>query len=549
MKISKYCFFLIIPMTISCNLLKKNADTLLYNGKIFLVDERGSFASAMAIKDGRVMAVGETEELRRNYAAGHEVNLEGKTVYPGFIDAHCHLYGLALSLQWVDLRGAGSFDEVIRRMQERAEQQPDGWLIGRGWDHNLWPGKQFPDRARLDQLFPGRPVVLMRIDGHSLLANRKALEAAGIDTLRRFPAGEVATVNGQLTGILSENAADYMRSIIPGPERQELSELLNRAQEICFRNGLTGVTDAGLDRETVELIDLMHQNGTLKIHVSAMLNPTRENIDYYITKGPYQTDRLHVSSIKLYADGSLGSRTALLKQPYSDDSSVKGIQAASIDSLKKVCALAYRHGYQVNTHCIGDSAVKMMLNIYAGFLKGKNDRRWKIEHAQVVDPADMHLFGDFSIIPSVQATHATSDMYWAVDRLGPERIKGAYAYKQLLEQNGWIPNGTDFPIEQVSPILTFYAAVTRKDLNGFPENGFQPENALSREEALRSVTIWAAMSDFDEKDMGSLQKGKWADFIVTDQDIMTIPWSEIPRTKIREVFVHGEKVFSVPVSR
>jgi len=211
--------------------------------------------------------------------------------------------------------------------------------------------------------------VLMRIDGHSLLANQKALEAAGIDTLRRFSAGEVATVNGQLTGILSENAADYMRSIIPGPDRQDLSELLNRAQEICFRNGLTGVTDAGLDRETVELIDLMHQNGTLKIHVSAMLNPTRENIDYYITKGPYQTDRLHISSIKLYADGSLGSRTALMKQPYSDDPSVKGILAASIDSLKKVCALAFRYGYQVNTHCIGDSAVKMMLDIYAGFLK------------------------------------------------------------------------------------------------------------------------------------------------------------------------------------
>ncbi len=519
--------------------MKNKADTIIFNGKITTVDENGTTVAAMAIKDGKILAVGTTDDIINTYSADSVFDLGGKPVFPGFIDAHCHFYGLALSQMWVDLRGAGSFGEVLERMKERARKDPSGWLVGRGWDHNLWPEKTFPDRARLDEMFPGRPVVLMRIDGHSLLASQAALDAAGIGTGEAFTPQEVEKVEGRLTGILSENAADKVRSAIPSPTGKDLEKLLSEAQEICIRAGLTGVTDAGLDRDVILFIDSLQKQGILKIRVSAMLNPTPENFTRFVENGPYRTDLLHVSAIKVYADGSLGSRTALMKKPYSDDPSKTGVEVTSPDSIRSICATALDYGYQVNTHCIGDSAVAMVLKIYGEYLEETNDKRWGIEHAQVVDPADMHLFGEFSVIPSVQATHATSDMYWAGERLGPERLKGAYAYRELMEQNGWIPNGTDFPIEQVSPLLTFYAAVSRKDLKGYPEGGFQPENALSRQEALKSITLWAAMSDFDEDVAGSLEPGKRADFVVLDRDILSIPEEEIPMTRVMETWIGG----------
>lgn len=522
-------------------MMKKRADTVFYNGQFHTVNDSKPLAGAMAVRDGKILETGAYEDLISSYSADSLVDLGNRHVYPGFIDAHCHFYGLALSLQWVDLRGAESFDEVIARMQAKAAKEPAGWLVGRGWDHNLWPGKKFPDRTRLDELFPGRPVALLRIDGHSLLANQAALDAAGIGPAHLYTSQEVEIVNGRLTGMLSENAADRLRNAIPAPEGTELTGLLEEAQQICLQNGLTGVTDAGLDLKTILFIDSLQQKGSLKIHVSAMLNPTLENYDHFVVNGPYATDRLHVSAVKVYADGSLGSRTALLKKPYSDDPSKSGVLVTSFDSIRKVCTVAALYGYQVNTHCIGDSAVKLVLDIYAEFLQGKNDLRWRIEHAQVVDPGDFHLFGDLSVIPCVQATHATSDMYWAAGRLGPERIKGAYAYRQLMEQNGWIPNGTDFPIEQVSPLLTFYAATARQDLKGFPAGGFQPENALTRDQAIRSVTIWAARANFDEALTGSLEPGKWADMVVLDRDILTVPAEEIPGAKVLETWIHGEK--------
>jgi predicted amidohydrolase YtcJ len=522
-------------------MMKKRADILFVNGKIYTVNDSNAIAGGMAVKDGLIAAIGNSDEITNSYSADSVVDLGGQAVFPGFIDAHCHFYGLALSLQWVDLRGADSFEEVIKRIQDRTARQPKGWLVGRGWDHNLWKGKKFPDRAQLDELFPDRPVALLRIDGHSLLANQAALTAAGIGPGNLYKAQEVETVNGRLTGILSENAADRLRALIPAPEGPELEALLAEAQKICFQYGLTGVTDAGLDLKTILLLDTLQKTGSLRIHISAMLNPTLENYDHFVAKGTYITDRMHISAIKVYADGSLGSRTALLKHPYSDDPSKSGVLVTSVDSIRKVCFIANLHGYQVNTHCIGDSAVKLVLGIYAEFLGGKNDRRWRIEHAQVVDPADFHLFADYSVIPSVQATHATSDMYWAEDRLGPDRIKGAYAYRQLMEQNSWIPNGTDFPIEQVSPLLTFYAAVARQDVKGFPEGGFQAENALPREDALRSITIWAAKADFDEATSGSLEKGKHADFVILDQDIMTIPVSGIPDVRVTASYILGRR--------
>lgn len=333
-----------------------------------------------------------------------------------------------------------------------------------------------------------------------------------------------------------------MRNSFPPPKKETQIKLLKQAQENCFSAGLTCVSDAGLNLNTVLFLDSLQQKGELKIRINVMLNPTDENIHHFVEKGPYRTELLNVRSIKLYADGSLGSRTALLKHAYTDAPGQTGISVTSAEQYKKICTLAIKYGYQVNTHAIGDSAVKIVLTQYGEFLHGKNDLRWRIEHAQVVDPADLPLFGKFSIIPSVQATHATSDMTWAGERLGKERIKWAYAYHDLLEQNGWIANGTDFPIERIEPLNTFYAAVARKDAKGNPAGGFQKENALSRKDALQSITIWAAKAAFLEDLTGSIETGKNADFVILDKDIMTVPESEILQARVIGTFINGKQV-------
>jgi predicted amidohydrolase YtcJ len=303
------------------------------------------------------------------------------------------------------------------------------------------------------------------------------------------------------------------------------------------------VVDAGLDFETIRMIDSLQQSGKLKMRINAMLSPTNQNIREFIEKGAFQKERLTVNSIKLYADGALGSRGALLLEPYSDDPGNYGLRLSSPGYLRDILAKAYDKNFQVNTHCIGDSANRMMLQLYGEVLKGPNDRRWRIEHAQVVHPDDFKLFAKFNIIPSIQSTHCTSDMYWAESRLGTDRIKGAYAYKKLLQQNGWLVNGTDFPIEEINPLLTFYAAVARMSENGYPEGGFQIENALSREEALRSMTIWAAKGSFEEDIKGSIEPGKFADFVILEKDIMTINQAEIPSIKVLKTYLNGELVF------
>jgi predicted amidohydrolase YtcJ len=522
---------------------KMKTDLILINGKVCTVDQKFNYAEAFAVKNGYFAAIGTTEQILKHYESDSIIDAKGKDVYPGFIDAHCHFFGYALSLQELDLTGIRSFREIINLLIKQKERHPGEWIVGRGWDQNLWEKKEFPDRMELDILFPDRPVVLMRIDGHAVLANGEALKRAGIHEQNEYNPAEVEQKNGRMTGILSENAADRMKSSIPMPSRREQRTLLRWAQANCFAAGLTGVTDAGLDFPVVNLLDSLQQQGLLKMRLYVMLTPSEENIQNFINVGQFISPLLTIRSIKLYADGSLGSRTALLKAPYEDDPSKSGIQVTSTARIREICALAATNGYQVNTHAIGDSAVSVVLGIYAEFLKGKNDLRWRIEHAQVVDPQDISMFGKYSIVPSVQATHATSDMYWAPDRLGKRRIKWAYAFKNLLDQNGWLPNGTDFPIEKISPLLTFYAAVARQDTHGFPEKGFQPENALTREEALKSITIWSAKADFQEHIRGSIDIGKMADFVILDHDIMTCPAKELPSVKVIMTVVGGEKVF------
>jgi hypothetical protein len=360
-----------------------------------------------------------------------------------------------------------------------------------------------------------------------------------------MPGGVIETRKGRLTGILVDNAQHLVRAVIPPTTPGEFATELSAAEQHCFAQGLTTVTDCGLDREDIEAIDSLQQAGKLRMRMYVMMSDRPENLDYYLPKGPYKTDRLYLKGVKAYADGALGSRGACLLEPYSDKPGWSGFLLSSPAHFDSLAQRLEHTDFQLCTHAIGDSANRLMLTIYNKHLGGKNDKRWRIEHAQIINEADFDLFGKASIVPSVQPTHATSDMYWAGDRLGSKRLRGGYAYKQLLQQNGWIPLGTDFPVEDISPFKTFLAAVFRVDAKGEPAGGFQPENALSKEEAIRGMTIWAAKADYLEKEVGSIEPGKKADFIILDSDLMKLSWDQVLSTRVISTWSGGVKVYSL----
>lgn len=541
----KHYFLVIIALfaITSCLPMKKKADMIIYGAKSYTLDDKFSTASCIVIRDGKILEVG-GEDLFRKYESVNKLDATNMFVYPGFYDAHCHFmsYGMGM-LQRADLVGTQSFEEVLERLKIHAENNSSEWIEGRGWDQNDWEVQKFPDRSELDRLFPDRPVILTRIDGHAALVNGEALRRAGITAQTRVTGGEVLLSEGEPTGLLIDNAIEPVSAVIPEAGDELKKAALQKAQEDCFAVGLTSVTDAGLDVASIKLIDTLHKQSELKMKINAMLSPADSNYSGFMKQGIYKTNRLHVNSVKLYADGALGSRGACMIEPYSDDPDNYGLIMHPEEYYREVMENAYKYNYQVNTHAIGDSGNRFTLDLYASYLKGPNDRRWRIEHAQIIHPDDFRKFADFNIIPSVQATHATSDMYWAGDRVGEERMKGAYAFKKLLAANGWLPNGTDFPIENISPIHTFYAAVVRKDLEGYPGGGFQMEGALNREEALRSITLWAAKGSFEENEKGSLEAGKAADIVILDSDLMEMDGMEIPQTTVLYTIVNGEMVY------
>lgn len=539
----QFLLLLLVLSLFSCS-QKQKADLLVYNAAIYTVDSSFSVAEAMAIKDGKIVAVGKIAELEKGYETKEKVDAHGKFVYPGFIDAHAHFVGYGSGLQTADLTGTNSWEQILQRLTDFSKDIPKGeWLTGRGWDQNDWDIKEFPSNEKLNELFPDHPVLLTRIDGHAAIANQKALDMAGVKPGYTLTGGEAEVKGGQLTGILIDNAIDLVSAKIPPQTGEQFKKALLGAQRNCFAMGLTTIDDCGLNYVNVEMIKDLQDKGDLKMRLYIMLSDEKRNFDYLEKKGIIKTDRLNVRGFKVYGDGALGSRGACLLQPYSDKPGHYGFLLSNPEHFDSVANWISQKGFQMCTHAIGDSGNRTMLNIYAKYLKGKNDLRWRIEHAQVVNQNDFNLFGNNSIIPSVQPTHATSDMYWASDRLGKERVKGAYAYKQLLQQNGWIPLGTDFPVEDISPFKTFYAAVVRKDAKGWPAEGYQTENALTREEALRGMTIWAAKSNFEEKEKGSLDVGKFADFIILDKDIMKVSADELLQINVLKTFLSGEKVY------
>jgi len=534
--------FIIFILT-GCGMQKTNCDLILHTGVIYTVDSSMTIAQAVAIKDGRIIAVGTDTDIRSSYASEKNVNLDGKTVYPGFIDPHCHFYGYGTTLRNADLTGTSSWDDVLQKITQHQKYTPSEWVLGRGWDQNDWKDKSYPTKERLDELFPKKPVMLTRIDGHAVIGNSVALKMAGINAESSIAGGEILELDGILTGVLIDNAADSLKRLVPDPSPAELANMLLRAQRNCFAVGLTSVGDAGLKKNVIDAIDSLHQSGDMNMRVYAMVEGETENFTHYLKTGPIKNDHLNVRSVKVYADGALGSRGALLLEPYSDDPTNTGLLLNTEEFLRGMYKVAFENGYQVCTHCIGDSAVRKVVSLYSEILTPKNDLRWRIEHAQVVHPEDQERMKGLSIVPSVQGTHATSDMYWAEQRLGPERVKYAYAYKDLLNVNGWIPNGSDFPIENINPLYGFYAAVARKDHKGFPDGGFQPKNALSKEEALKAMTIWAAKAQFEEAEKGSIEVGKFADMVVLDTDIMKCNIEQAWKAKVLTTYSGGSVMF------
>lgn len=533
---------LVLLLFLSCEKPKK-VDLIVYNAHIYTLDESFSSVQSMAIIDGKIVDIGTDERILETYESTHKIDARKQFIYPGFIDAHAHFFGFGKSLQNADLKNTQSWEEVLEKLTVFSKTHKEGWLLGRGWDQNDWDVAMFPTKEKLDQLFPNRPVYLTRIDGHAAIVNQKALDIAGFDIHSKIKGGDFLHKNGKLTGVLIDNAKDKMASFIPEVDEKQIQQILTDAQEKCFEVGLTSIVDAGLDFTLVEQIEHLQKEGIIKMRLHIMLSDAEKNINYLIKKGKIKTDRLHVNGFKFYGDGALGSRGACLIEDYTDKPHHKGFMLSDISHFKQMAKILYENNFQMNTHAIGDSANRALLKVYAEVLKGKNDRRWRIEHAQVIHKDDFEYFGKYNIIPSVQPTHATSDMYWAEERLG-KRVKYAYAYQDLLSQNGWIPLGTDFPIEEINPLLTFYAAAIRKDTKGFPMKGFQKENALTHEDALRGMTIWAAKGSFEENEKGSLEVGKVADFIILNQDLMSVHETKILQTKVISTWINGEQVYS-----
>ncbi|RXK60996.1 amidohydrolase [Lacibacter luteus] len=541
-----FLLFVIAALLASCN-SKIKIDSLFVNGTVYTVDSSFSKAEAVAVKDGKIVATGTTAELQQQYDAKETVDLQGKFMYPGFIDAHAHFYRYGLGLQTADLTGTVSWEDILHRLSEfnkgLAPAKGD-WIIGRGWDQNDWTVKEFPTNEQLNRLFPDNPVLLTRVDGHAAVVNDLALQLAGITAETKLTGGDVFVANRKPTGVLIDNAIDLVSTKIPPATAMQIKAALMDAQRNCFAAGLTTIVDCGIDYDDVLQIEKAQASGDLKMRLYVMLSDAKKNYDAIFKRGKIKTDRLNVRSFKVYGDGALGSRGACLLEPYSDKAKHYGFLLSSPEHFDSVAAVLYKNQFQMCTHAIGDSGNRTILNIYGKYLQTTNDLRWRIEHAQVVNENDFALFGKYSIVPSVQPTHATSDMYWAEQRLGPKRVKGAYAFNDLLKQNGWIPLGTDFPVEDIDPLKTFYAAVFRKDTKGWPAQGYQTENALTREATLRGMTIWAARSNFEENEKGSIENGKFADFVVLDTDLMTASFEAILKTTVLKTISNGETVFS-----
>ena len=529
------------------------ADLVVTNARVYTADDAHPMAEAFAVRAGRIVFVGSSREaLALKGPSTRTLDAEGRTIIPGMVDAHAHLGGIAQALRNVDLTGTKSYDQVIARVVERAKTLPKGaWVEGRGWDQNDWGDTRFPTHDKLSAALPDNPVMLSRVDGHALLVNAAAMRASSITAATKDPSGGriLRDANNNPTGVLVDNAQGLAGRTMPAPRPEEVRSAVKDAVTELHRWGLTGLHDAGADRSQIDLYESLAKAGELDLRLDAMISDDAAALAHYFALGPQSAlydGRLWVRSVKLYADGALGSRGAALLEPYSDDPNNTGLLVSAPAHIREVAERALKAGFQVNTHAIGDRGNRIELDAYEAALNAVPtvDHRFRVEHAQILSPDDIPRFAELGVIPSMQASHQTSDMYWAEKRLGQTRLLGAYAWRSLIESGVIIPNGSDAPVESVNPLISFHSAVARQDANNWPAGGWFPEQEMTREEALRSMTLWPAFAAFQEKELGSLTIGKFADFVVLDQDIMRVPSSLILKTNVLNTFFSGKEVYT-----
>ncbi|HET7622246.1 MAG TPA: amidohydrolase family protein [Gemmatimonadaceae bacterium] len=542
----------LVALPVTAQQPRQSADMIVTADRIYTVDQKRPLVQALAIRDGHIVYAGPVAGARA-LAGGSTRVLEfpGRTIIPGMVDAHGHLMGLGEALQAVDLVDTKSYDEVIERVVARAKTTPPGtWIQGNGWDQNDWGDTRFPTHEKLSRAVPDHPVVLSRVDGHALLANAKAMQAARVTRSTPDPKGGriIKLPNGEPSGVFVDNAQDLIYRAVPSMSRDEKKKALTAAVAEANKWGLIGVHDAGEPRSTIDVIEEMAKEGSLNLRAYVMIGDDSAAITHYFERGPQSAlydGHLWIRSIKLYADGALGSRGAALLDPYSDDPGNYGLLVSSPEHLQAIAVEALQHGFQVATHAIGDRGNRIVLDAYEAALEKvpTADHRFRVEHAQIVDHADIPRFAQLGVIPSMQAVHQTSDMYWAEQRLGGGRLYGAYAWRALLETGVVIPDGSDFPVEGVNPLRSFHSAVSREDENNWPPGGWHPEEKMTRREALEGMTIWPAYAAFQEDIMGSLTPGKYADFVVLDRDIMTVPAEDILGTQVVATYIGGKAVY------
>ncbi len=550
--ISRGLLFAAIAGTAIAQGTAPTADLIVTNARIYTADETRPVVEAVAVSGGRVLFAGNaTGAMALKGAATKIVDLGGRTVIPGMVDAHGHVSGLGDALHIVDLTGTTSYDEVVARVAARAQKTPKGqWVLGRGWDQNDWGDTRFPTHDKMTAAVPDHPVYIVRVDGHAGLANLKAMQAAGLTAATQDPSGGhiERAADGSPAGVFVDNAQGLVRRAIPRQTRDEVKTSIVDAVHEAQRWGLTGVHDAGAGATELDVYEELARSGQLKFRIYAMISDNAPTIDAWFKRGPLMdgyNGSLWVRSIKLYADGALGSRGAALLEPYSDDAKNTGLLVSAPAHIQDVATRALRAGFQINTHAIGDRGNRLVLDAYEAALKAvpTADHRFRVEHAQILNFDDIPRFAALGVIPSMQASHQTSDMYWAGARLGAGRLLGAYAWRSLLNTGVVVPNGSDFPVENVNPLISFHSAVSRQDARDWPPGGWYPAERMTRDEALRAMTIWPAYAAFQEKVLGSLTPGKYADFVVLDQDIMRVPAELILHTKVLSTWVGGTRVY------
>ncbi len=523
------------------------ADVILINGTVYTVDSEFSVAEAVAVRGNHIIAVGTTEEIQPLASpATLLIDLDGRTVIPGLVDAHAHLFGYAASLERLDLVGTISAEEIAEMVAAKVQEiEPGAWILGRGWDQNDWPEQHFPTHEILDNAAPYNPVLLGRIDGHANWANSAAMEIGGVTRDTPDPDGGeiIRDAEGNPTGVFIDNAENLIAEHVPEMPRARLKILLARAVRNCLAVGLVGVHDMGGGPANIALTRELIDEGNFPFRLYFNLSSHLSNLDELLAEGTqsYGDGRLSVRSVKAFIDGALGSRGAALLEPYSDRPESTGLLMTTPEELQELTERCLRAGFQVSTHAIGDRGNRIVLDAYEAALEAvpTPDARLRIEHAQILAPEEIPRFAQIGVLPSMQPTHCTSDFPWALDRLGAERARGAYAWRSLLDTGVIIPCGSDFPVERIDPRLGLYAAVTRRHADGSPADGYFPEQRMTREEALKGFTIWAAYAAFAEDERGSLEPGKLADLVVLDRDIMRVPPQEILEAVVILTMVDG----------